>query len=238
MTGKPNVTPAQRAQGRTPFSLDASTMHIRHVRSPQVPRWTSRGHSSFNFSKTQAQVNHTSSAKTLRGPIEAPDFKQIRKYLKDISERECLGDFIKAGWTPAELGEYARSIYLAPGRTYPTASSYEMAMIFGPEDPLAKIHLAGFRKPRFVMPPFNRLRPVPPIPADHPDHPDHTPEIRSDVQELARCFRNRRADENSEPRPDPAKPIPPARWKHYFHLRNSYGSLEEALERRGLTDYR
>jgi hypothetical protein len=182
-------------------------------------------------------MKQTTSTETLRGPLEAPDFKQVRKYLKDTSERECLGEFIKAGWTPAELGEYARSMYLAPGRTYPTAGSYEMAMSFGPETSLAKIHLAGFRKPGFDMPPFNRMKPVPPIPVDHPTHPDHTDEIRADVKTIAQCLRNRRAVREELPRPDPDKPVPASLWKYCFGIRNSYNSLEEALQRQGLREY-
>ena len=103
-------------------------------------------------------------SKPLSGPRQAPDFKQVRKYLKDTSQRENLGEFIKVGWSPAELAEYARSIYLAPGRTYPTASSYQVAVSFGPECPVAKIILAQLRAPGYVIPPFDRPLPPPPIP--------------------------------------------------------------------------
>jgi hypothetical protein len=171
----------------------------------------------------------------VRGPSEAPDFKQVRKYLKEISDRERLGEFIKAGWTPAELGEYARSLHLAPGRTYPTARSYEMAMIFGPER--AKSRLAFFREPGFDMPPFNRPVPPSPIPLDHPDHPNHTDEMRADVRAIAQCLRNRRAVREDLPRPDADKPIPASLWKYCFGIHNSYNSLEEALQRQGLIEY-
>jgi hypothetical protein len=183
-------------------------------------------------------VNQATSTPILRGPSEAPDFKQVRKYLEDVTEREHLGEFIKAGWTPAELGEYARSKYLARGRTYPTAASYQIAVTFGPECPIASIYLAGFRKPGFVMPPFNRMRPPPPIPKDHPDHPDHTDDIRADVQAIARCLRNRRSVREELPRPDPDKQIPNGLWKYCFGIRTSYNSLEEALRRQDLEDYR
>jgi hypothetical protein len=174
----------------------------------------------------------------MRGPLEAPDFKQVRKYLKEISERERLDEFIKAGWTPGELGEYARQSYLVPGRTYPTALSYQIAVTFGPESELAKIQLRIMRAPGYVLPPFNRPVPPPPIPFDHPDHPEHTPETREDVREIARCLRNRRAQREQLPPPDPNKPIPPSLWKTCFHFLRYYGSLDEALMRRGLTEYR
>lgn len=177
-------------------------------------------------------------SKPLSGPRQAPDFKQVRKYLKDTSQRENLGEFIKVGWSPAELAEYARSIYLAPGRTYPTASSYQVAVSFGPECPVAKIILAQLRAPGYVIPPFDRPLPPPPIPRDDPDHPDHTPEIRSDVQEIARCLRGRRAKREALPPPDPDKPIQRGLWKRCFRLLKRYGSLERTLLFEGLAEYR
>ena len=83
-------------------------------------------------------------SKPLSGPRQAPDFKQVRKYLKDTSQRENLGEFIKVGWSPAELAEYGTVEYLAPGRTYPTASSYQVAVSFGPECPVAQIIWRSF----------------------------------------------------------------------------------------------
>jgi hypothetical protein len=140
--------------------------------------------------------------------------------------------------SPAELGEYARSTYLARGKTYPTASSYQLAVAFGPESPIAKIIMKSLRAPGFVLPPFNRPRPSPPIPFDHPDHPDHTPEARADVREIAWCLRSWRAKREELPPPDPDKSIPPSLWKKCFHLRRRYRSLEEALVREGLAEYR
>jgi hypothetical protein len=61
-------------------------------------------------------------------PPQAPDFKQVRRYLRTVQQREALGQFIRAGWTPAELAEFARDTFLAPGKTYPTAASYRYAM--------------------------------------------------------------------------------------------------------------
>jgi hypothetical protein len=174
----------------------------------------------------------------LKGPLQAPDFKQVRKYLKEVSERERLEEFIKAGWSPAELAELARSSYLATGRTYPTALSYQVAVAFGPETTFNKIILAQLRAPGYQMPPFNRPVPPPPIPRDDPDHPDHTPEIRAAVREMALCFKKRRAEREGLPSPDPDAPITRGLWKRCFRLLNRRGSLERALLFEGLLGYR
>jgi len=55
---------------------------------------------------------------------QAPDFKQVRRYLRTVRQREALGQFIEAGLTPAELAELAPDTFLAHGKTYPTAASY------------------------------------------------------------------------------------------------------------------
>ena len=82
-------------------------------------------------------MNRETSTTALPGPSQAPDFKKVRKYLKDSSQRERLEEYIKAGWTPAEIGEYARSVYLRPGKTYPTAASYRYAIDKGADHPYA-----------------------------------------------------------------------------------------------------
>ncbi|MGB5903716.1 MAG: hypothetical protein WBH00_12775 [Xanthobacteraceae bacterium] len=174
---------------------------------------------------------------TLPGPTTAPDFKHVRKYLKDIAQRERLGAYIKAGWTPAELGEYARTFKL-PGKTYPTASAYQSAMEFMPDEAVPKFYLASFREPGSSLPPFNRPNPPPRIPWDHPDNPEHSEETRADIAVIARCLRNRRADWDGLPRPDPDKPIPPSLWKRCYHKRNRRRSLDEALLFDGLKEYR
>lgn len=40
----------------------------------------------------------------------SPGFKEVRKYLRSSQQRETLGGFISAGWSPAELGEFARAV--------------------------------------------------------------------------------------------------------------------------------
>jgi hypothetical protein len=173
-----------------------------------------------------------------KGPLQAPDFKQVRKYLKDVDQREHLEEFINAGWSPAELAELARSTYVAPGRTYPTAVSYQAAVAFGPESSINKMILAQLRAPGYETPPFNRPVPPPPTPWDDPDHPDHTPEIRAAVREMARCFKKRRAMRDGLPSPDPDVPVARGLWKRCFHLLNRRGSLEKALLFEGLLMYR
>jgi hypothetical protein len=96
-------------------------------------------------------MNQQTSSPT--GPSVAPDFKQVRKYLRNIQQREALGAFIKAGWTPAELGEYAR-FYLHRSKTYPTAVSYQIVVEWGPEHFLAKEYLASMRAPGYTLPPL------------------------------------------------------------------------------------
>jgi hypothetical protein len=77
----------------------------------------------YNYQLQPTRVKETSSTPT--GPSKATDFKQVRKYLRTIQQREALGGFIETGWTPAELGEFARQVFLAPGKTYPTAASFK-----------------------------------------------------------------------------------------------------------------
>jgi hypothetical protein len=176
-----------------------------------------------------------SSTPTPPGPSAAPDFKQVSKYLTDISERERLGEFNNAGWTPAELGEFARAVYLAPGKSHPTAASYQYAMEKGVDHPFAVETLASLRAPGFTMPPFSR--PVPKEFAwDDPDNPAHTAELRADVEEIARLWRMRAASWHDQPWPVEAQPIPKALWRKLFKLRNRYHSLADTLQSEELTE--
>jgi hypothetical protein len=161
----------------------------------------------------------------------------VRRYLRTIQQREALGRFIKVGWAPAELAEYARSIYLVPGQTKPTALSYQFAIEKGPEHECAEEALATMRAPCFTMPSFDR--PVPKSYAwDDPDNPDHSEEIRADVAEIARLWRNREASWQVQPWPTENLSIPKSLWRRLFRLRNRYHSLEDTLHIQGLSGYR
>lgn len=179
-------------------------------------------------------MNEPSSLQT--GPSQAPDFKQVRSYLRSISQREALGDFIKAGWTPSELAEFARQIFLAPGKTFPTAASYQYAMEKGCEHPFAKETLVSLRAPGFTMPPFSRPEPKE-YDWDDPDNPKHSAELRAEIELMARLWRNREASFREEPWPSEYPPIPRLLWKRLFRIRNRYHSLENTLQFQGLLGY-
>jgi hypothetical protein len=177
-------------------------------------------------------IEPTSSAGSTRVP---PDFKQVRKYLSTIQQREALGRFIRAGWTPAELGEFARQVYLAPGKTYPTAASFQYATEKGVDHPYAREILASLRAPGAAMPEFDRSVPKA-FAWDDPDSPEHTAELRGDIAEMARLWRNREAGCRSEPWPEAAQLIPKSLWSRLFRLRNHYHSLEDTIQCEGLSE--
>ena len=181
-------------------------------------------------------MNNDTKPTSSTGTRPPPDYKQIRKYLCTVHQREALGRFIKAGWTPAELAEYARQMFLVPGQTKPTAASYQFVVEKGPEHLFAQEILASVRAPGYVMPPFDR-----PVPKrfdwDDPDNPDHTPETRADIEVIARLWRNREACWLARPRTNPNDPIPRWLWKRCYRLRNRYHSLEDTLEIQGLRAY-
>ena len=157
----------------------------------------------------------------------------MRSYLRTIQEREALGQFIKAGWSPQELAEFARDTFLAPGRAYPTATSYRYAIAKGADHPYAVETLATMRAPGYVMPAFDR--PVPKRYAwDDPDNPEHTPEMKADVVIIAQLMRARDATRRNLPLPDPDEPIPRSLWRRCYRIRNRYHSLEDTIEIQGL----
>ena len=106
----------------------------------------------------------------------------------------------------------------------------------GAQHPYAEEVLATLRAAGFTMPPFDR-----PLPKDFawddPDNPDHTPEVKADVEVIARLYRNRQACWLTRPRPHPDEPIPRPLWKRCYRLRNRYHSLEDTLEIQGLRGY-
>jgi hypothetical protein len=137
---------------------------------------------------------------------QAPSFKQVRRYLRTVEQREALGQFIKAGWTPAELAEYARGMYLVPGQTKPTAASYRFVLEKGADHPWAKEALATMRAPGYVMPPFDRPEPKD-YEWDDPDNPKYSEEVRSAAYTLARGYMNAYDDRLRRPRRAPDTPI-------------------------------
>ncbi|WP_456815411.1 hypothetical protein [Bradyrhizobium sp. USDA 4508] len=171
----------------------------------------------------------------LPGPTTAPDFQQVRKYLRSIQQREALGSFIKAGWKPTELGEFARAVFLASGKTYPTAASYQYAIEKGADHPYAVETLATLRAPGFTMPPFDRPEPKR-YAWDDPDSPEHTAELRADIEEMARLWRKREASWHDQPQPVEAQPIPKALWRKLFKLRNRYHTLADTLQCEALSE--
>jgi hypothetical protein len=195
---------------------------------------TPRGSLLVHFSNPQTHVNQETSA-LLPGASQAPDFKQVRKNLRTIQHREALGQFIKAGWSPSELGEFAREVFLAPGKTYPTAASYQHAMEKGAAHPYAVETLATLRALGFTMPPFSR--PVPKEFAwDDPENPEHAPEIKADIEEMARLWRNREASWRGLPSPEAAQSVPKSLWSRLFRVRNHYHSLADTIQCEGLSE--
>jgi hypothetical protein len=168
-------------------------------------------------------------------PSQAPDFEEVRKYLNSKQQREALDAFIEARWSPAELGEFARQVFLAPGRTYPTAASYQYAMGKGSDHPFARETLASLRAPG-TLPPFNR-----PVPKEHewddPDNPSHSAELRAEIEVMARLWRNREASFREEPWPTEYPPIPRTLWRRLFRIRNRYHSLMNTVQFEGLLGF-
>nr|BCE25334.1 hypothetical protein XF1B_80150 [Bradyrhizobium diazoefficiens]BCE51593.1 hypothetical protein XF4B_79420 [Bradyrhizobium diazoefficiens] len=125
---------------------------------------------------------------------------------------------------------------MAPGKTYPTAASYQYAMEKGADHPYAMDTLASLRAPGSTMPPFNR-----PVPKeyewDDPDNPKHTAELRAEIEVMARLWRNREASFREEPWPTEYPPIPRTLWQRLFRIRNRYHSLENALQFQGLLGF-
>jgi hypothetical protein len=158
-------------------------------------------------------------------PQRAPDFKQVRRYLRTVQQREALGHFIKAGWTPAELAEYARGMYLVPGKTKPTAKSYRFVLDKGADHELAKEALATMRASGYVMPAFDRPEPKD-YEWDDPDNPAYSAEVRSASYTLARGYMNAYDDKIRRPRRGPDAPIRKSLLRKCFrdlHASNAFG---------------
>lgn len=91
-----------------------------------------------------SNVNTEPSTITTTGPPAALNFKKARSHLRTIRQREALGGFIRAGWSPSELAEFARQ-HCAPGNNQPTGPSYRHAVEQGANHPSAVETLASLR---------------------------------------------------------------------------------------------
>jgi hypothetical protein len=65
---------------------------------------------------------------TKKSKAPRPDFADAYKACRTTTEREQLGLVLKAGWTSAELSEYARLYFPRNGRDYATPTSYRRAI--------------------------------------------------------------------------------------------------------------
>ena len=187
---------------------------------------------------TAHAVDGSSAVRATEPVTEQIDFDVIRRALKKNSDTS-LQEFVDAGWTAAEFAEFARMYFLRTGKTRPTRESYRFALEFRPSSELAQDALKGFRKPGFVMPPLDRptARPGYEHPA-RPDHPGHSPEVRAEVETLARLYMNQRADWGYMERPAADAPISKTLWSKCYKELDRYGSLERAIEVCGLERYR
>jgi hypothetical protein len=161
---------------------------------------------------------------------QAPDFKQIRRYLRTAQEREAHEKFIQAGWTAPELAEYAR-VFRLPGKTRPTASSYQIVVGMGADNFLARSALEKMRSPGYVLPPLNRPG------HDDPENPEHSAETRAEVEVLARRLMARADDKCQQPWRGPDAPISKSLWRESFHKLRRYGDLKTATIQLGLWKY-
>jgi hypothetical protein len=163
-------------------------------------------------------------------PQQAPSFTQVRRYLRTVEQREALGRFIAAGWTPAELAEYARSMYLASGQSKPTAVSYRFVIETGPDHERARASLATMRAPGFIMPAFDRPEPKHYEWDDH-DNPAHPAGVREAVETLARGCMAAYDDKKGRPRRGPDAPISKRTLKSCFrelYANNAFGLRSHA----------
>jgi hypothetical protein len=68
----------------------------------------------------------TTKSEKLKAP--RPNFTDAHKACRTSAEREQLALVLNAGWTSAELQEYARLYFFRNGRDYPTPTSYRRAI--------------------------------------------------------------------------------------------------------------
>ncbi len=93
-------------------------------------------------------------------------------------------------------------MYLAPGQSKPTATSYRIAIATGPDHERAQEALAIMRAPYYVMPLFDRPEPKHYAWDDH-DNPAHPAGVREAVETLARGYMAAYDDKLKRPRRGP-----------------------------------
>jgi hypothetical protein len=136
------------------------------------------------------------------------EFTTAHRACRTHLEREQLAEIIQAGWTEAELHEYARLFFFPNKKDYPTALSYRRAI----EDVAGSIKWMSMRdvEPGYYGPiPWLKLfrrgksKPLPPrrtgmllrgrglthrISADEYSWPGHTEEYRSMIEQRCRDY--------------------------------------------------
>jgi hypothetical protein len=161
---------------------------------------------------------------------KASDFKKVRKHLHTAYHRAMLGRFIAAGWTPAELAEYACTAYLGAGKKRPTSASYRFVLERGADHVLAQEALATMRAPGYVRPTFEQPEPKD-YAWDDPDNPAYSDEVRSATRTLARSCMNSCDDRRGRPRRGPDHPIRKALLRSCFrelYSNNAFGLRTDA----------
>jgi hypothetical protein len=136
-----------------------------------------------------------------------PDFADAQRACRTITERDQLALALKAGWTSADLHEYARLYFFRNGRDYPTATSYRRAIAD------LGVHYRGLGYPDSKPSDYphtwlNQFReggsiPLPPrrkgllirargqfprVDSEEYAWPDHTEEYRSKIEQRARDY--------------------------------------------------
>lgn len=153
------------------------------------------------------------------------DFKQVRKHLHTVYHRVMLGRFIAAGWTPAQLAEYACTSYLGAGKKRPTPAAYRFVLERGADHVLALEALATMRAPGYVRPTFERPEPKD-YSWDDPDNLVHSEAVRSATYTLARTCMRQYDDKLCRPRRGPDTPIRKSLLRKCFrelHAADAFG---------------
>jgi hypothetical protein len=158
---------------------------------------------------------------TLPPHSKASEFEKVRKHLHTDYHHAMLDRFIAAGWTPAELAEFACTAYHGPGRKRPTPASYRFVLERGADHVSAQEALATMREPGYVRPTFEQPE-AKDYTWDDPHNPAYSDEVRSATYTLARTCMKSRDDRHGRPRRGPDHPIRKALLKSCF--RELYGN--------------